>query len=93
MRIIGPPQACILLPLLARLPVSSARIFHQLNELRYEERAAAFPTEHVTTLTTYLTTYSWGSRELRRGQPSYARAGIGFVTGSTGRPGGLEAPA
>jgi hypothetical protein len=53
MRIIALPQACILLPLLARLAVGSARIFHQLNELRYEERAAAFPTEHVTTLTTY----------------------------------------
>lgn len=38
----------MLLPLLAGLPVGSARISHQLNELRYEERAAAFPTEHVT---------------------------------------------
>jgi hypothetical protein len=35
MRIIGPQQASTLLPLLARLPVGSARIFHQLNELRY----------------------------------------------------------
>src|SRR5829696_7287011 len=82
------PQACILLPLLVRLPVGSGRIFHQLNELRYEERAAAFPTEYVTTLTTYPCV----STGFRAGRPTYPRAQIGFLRGCTGLPGSLEAP-
>jgi hypothetical protein len=70
MRIIGPPQACILLPLLARLPVGSARIFHQLNELRYEEEAAPLPTEHLTNvdhLSTSVQGDPRGSTDWRKG--------------------------
>jgi hypothetical protein len=43
-------------------------------------------------VTTYLTTYPWGSRELRRGQPSYAIAQIGFLQGFMEVPGGLKIP-
>jgi hypothetical protein len=43
-------------------------------------------------LTTYLTTYPWGSRGSRRGQPSYAIVEIGFLRGFMGIPGGLRAP-
>src|SRR5215208_7413385 len=48
--------------------------------------ADALPTEY---LTTHLTTYPWRSRRSRRGQPSYARAIIGFLKGSMGGPGSL----
>jgi predicted nuclease of predicted toxin-antitoxin system len=41
----------------ARTTAGSARTLHQPDKMRFEETHAPFPMEHLTTLTTYLTTY------------------------------------
>jgi hypothetical protein len=77
---------------LARTTAGSARTLHQPDKMRFEETHAPFPIEHLTTLTTYLTTYPRVSMGFREGRSSYPRAGISFLRGFMGVPGGLRVP-
>jgi hypothetical protein len=77
---------------LVRISAGSARILHQPDKMRFEEEGAPFPIEHLTSLTTYLTTYPSGSMGFRAGRMTYPRAQIGFLRGSMGVYGGPEAP-
>ena len=77
---------------LARTTAGSARTLHQPDKMRFEETRAPFLMEHLTTLTTYLTTYPRVFIGFREGRSSYARARTSFLRGFMGVPGGLRVP-